>query len=94
MQQANNFSMADQEIMDDVLSSQKHIAGVYNTYSCECVNQNLKNEFLNILREEQNLQSNVFSEMQKRGWYAPAQAEVQKVNQAKTKFDTIATQLP
>ncbi len=89
-----NFSMQDQEIMDDVLASQKHITGVYNSYSCECVNQTLKNEFLNILREEQSIQSNVFSEMQKRGWYAPAPAEMQKVNQTKTKFQSISSQLP
>jgi len=87
------FSMADHEIMDDVLSSQKHITGMYNTYSCECVNQSLKNEFLNILREEQTIQHGVFSEMQKRGWYAPGPAEAQKVMTAKTKFQNISTQL-
>jgi len=87
------FSMADHEIMDDVLSSQKHITGMYNTYSCECVNQNLKNEFMNILREEQTIQHNVFSEMQKRGWYAPDPAQAQKVMEAKTKFQNISTQM-
>jgi len=89
-----NLSMADREIMDDILSSQKHIAGVYNTFSCECVNQSLKGDFLDILREEQNIQSSVFAEMQKRGWYAPAPAEAQKVEQTKTKFQNISAQLP
>jgi len=89
----NQQSMGDKEIMDDILSSQKHITGVYNTYSNECVNQDLKSDFLNILQEEHEIQANVFMEMQRRGWYSPSQAEQQKVNEARTKFQNIATQL-
>lgn len=85
--------LTDQEIMDDILSSQKHITGMYDTYSCECVNQSLKSELLSIWKEEQQIQSDVFTEMQKRGWYAPKQAEQQQVEQTKTKFQNIASQL-
>ncbi|MDR3345130.1 MAG: spore coat protein [Oscillospiraceae bacterium] len=88
------FTMADQEIMDDILTSQKHITGVYNTYSSECVNQRLKADFLNLWRENQNLQSSVFSQMQQRGWYAPAKAQQKMVTQTKTKFQGIQSQLP
>ncbi|MDR0883891.1 MAG: spore coat protein [Oscillospiraceae bacterium] len=90
----SGFSMADHEIMDDMLTSQKHITGVYNTYSCECVNQRLKADFLNLWRENQNLQSSVFSQMQQRGWYAPAKAQAKQVTQTKQKFQGIAQQLP
>jgi spore coat protein CotF len=86
--------MADQEIMDDILTSQKHITGVYNTYSSECVNQRLKADFLNLWRENQNLQSSVFSQMQQRGWYAPQKAQQKMVTQTKTKFQGIQSQLP
>ena len=88
-----NSSFTDREIMDDVLSSQKHITGVYNTFSNECVNQQLQSDMLNILKEEHSIQFSVFSEMQKRGWYSPEAAQAQMINETKTKFEGIATQL-
>lgn len=89
----NNQSWTDREIMDDVLTSQKHITDVYNTFSNECVNQQLQADMMSILKEEHNMQFDVFSDMQKRGWYSPAAAEQQKVTEAKSKFEGIATQL-
>ncbi len=89
----NNNNLTDKEIMEDVLSSQKHITGTYNTFTNECVNQNLRTDFLNILRDEHNLQQSVFDQMQTRGWYAPAQAEQQKVDAAYTKFSNISQTL-
>lgn len=89
----NNQAFTDREIMDDVLTSQKHITGVYNTFSNECVNENLQADMLSILKEEHNMQFDVFCDMQKRGWYSPAAAEQQKVTETKTKFQGIAAQL-
>lgn len=89
----NNQCWTDREIMDDVLTSQKHITDVYNTFSNECVNQQLQADMMTILKEEHNMQFDVFSDMQKRGWYSPAAAEQQKITEAKTKFEGIATQL-
>ena len=89
----NNRCWTDREIMDDVLTSQKHITDVYNTFSNECVNQQLQADMMTILKEEHNMQFDVFSDMQKRGWYSPAAAEQQKVTEAKSKFEGIATQL-
>ena len=88
-----NSTFTDKEIMDDVLTSQKHITDVYNTYSNECVNQQLQDDMLKILKEEHAIQFNVFSEMQKRGWYSPGAAQAQMINETKTKFENIATQL-
>lgn len=89
----NTQGLSDQEIMEDVLASQKSITGVYNTFSNECVHQPLREDFLNILREEHNMQASVFTEMEKRGWYNPAPAEAQMVEQAKTKFTNIGQSL-
>ena len=88
-----NKNLGDKEIMDDVLSSQKHITGTYNTFSNECVNVKLKSDFLNILREEHNLQSSVFAQMQQNGWYSPAPAQTQQINQTRSKFQNISPQL-
>ncbi|MEE1011641.1 MAG: spore coat protein [Acutalibacteraceae bacterium] len=88
-----NSNFNDREIMDDVLASQKHMTDVYNTFSNECTNQQLQSDMLNILKEEHTIQFSVFNEMQKRGWYSPCAAEMQKINETKTKFENIATQL-
>lgn len=89
----NQQQMTDKEIMDDILSSQKFITDSYNTYSCECVNQQLRTDFLNILREEHNMQQAVFDQMKTRGWYCPPSAEQQKVSAAFTKFSNIQQSL-
>lgn len=89
----NNTAFSDREIMDDILTSQKHITDVYNSFSNECVNQQLQNDMVNILKDEHSMQFNVFSDMQKRGWYSPVAAQQQMITETKTKFQNMASQL-
>lgn len=89
MEKQNAPILSDQEILEDILSSQKHMTGLYNTYSGECEHENLQGDMLNILKEEHNMQYEVFSEMQKRGWYQTTPAEAEKISQAKTKFENM-----
>ena len=89
----NQQNMTDKEIMEDILSSQKLVTNTYNTYSNECVNQQLRMDFLNILREEHNIQQSVYDQMKMRGWYSTEQAEQQKVSAAYTKFSNIQQSL-
>lgn len=88
-----NTNLTDREIMDDILTSQKHITGVYNSFSNECVNQKLQDDMLKILNEEHSIQFSVFGDMQKKGWYNPACAQTQMIEETKTKFENIAKQL-
>ncbi len=88
-----NISLTDREIMDDILTSQKHITGIYNTFSNECVNQKLQDDMMKILKEEHSIQFSVFSDMQKKGWYSPATAQTQMIDETKTKFENISKQL-
>ena len=46
------------------------------------------NEFMNLLSEEHQIQHDVFSEMQKRGWYPTQDAPEEKIRQAKMKFSS------
>ena len=82
----NQPSLTEQEMLTDALSSQKMMTDVYNTGANECANPALKADFMNILNEEHQIQHEIFSEMQKRGWYQTEQAPQDKVNQAKQKF--------
>ena len=88
-----NMNLSDQEIMTDVLFNQKQMTGIYNTFANECSQDALRNDMLTILREEHNMQATVFNEMQKRGWYAPADADLTAVNQANAKYKGIRSTL-
>ncbi len=77
---------ADKDMMTDILSSQKNITGIYNTYANECACPNLKADMMNILNEEHQIQHDVFCEMQKRGWYQTEPAEVTKINEVKQQY--------
>ena len=76
-----NAHFGDREMMDDALQSQKFITDGYNNYANECSTPALKSEFMNLLSEEHQIQHEVFTEMQKRGWYQVTQADQTKINQ-------------
>ncbi|MVB10643.1 Coat F domain protein [Caprobacter fermentans] len=84
--------MGERELMDDALASQKYMTDTYNTYTNECVTQNVRDEFMNILSEEHQIQSEVFDTMKKRGWYNVPDAQQQKIQQAKQKFQSQSSQ--
>lgn len=82
----SGLPMQDKELIGDALNSQKQITEAYNTCACECATPAVRDELLNILREEHGIQADVFSEMQKRGWYPTPMAEEQKIQSAKQKY--------
>ena len=87
----NNMSnssnmLGDKEALSDFLATQKMISSTYNTFAGECVNTQLRDEFLNILKEEHCIQSEIFSEMQSRGWYQVQPADANEVTKARQKF--------
>ena len=84
-QPAINFS--DKDRLTDALASQKFITDNYNTSANESASPQLRGVFMGLLQEEHDIQSEIFMEMQKRGWYQVAPAEQQKIDQAKTKFN-------
>ena len=82
----NTQSFDDKEMLNDALSTQKFLTGDYNAIASECAHPAVRDEFMNILNEEHQIQQEIFSEMQKRGWYQVEAAEQQKVDQAKQKY--------
>jgi spore coat protein CotF len=79
-------SFSDQDILNDMLASQKFITGGYNTFTNECATPALRTEFMNSLSDEHKIQADVFTEMQARGFYPTETADAAKVNEAKQKF--------
>lgn len=78
-----NATLTDKELIGDSVSSQKFISSNYDTFANECVTPELRNDFLNILNEEHQIQAELFTEMQNRGWYQVQPAEQTKIQQAK-----------
>ena len=79
-------SLPDKEQLTDCLHSQKQIAAHYCTYAGECVNTTLRDEFLNILHDEQRINTEIFTEMNTRGWYTPKPADANTITQLKQQF--------
>ena len=86
-------SFDDQAKMTDSLNTQKSITQQYNHYAGECSTKSRRNKLMDILNEEHEMQYEVFSAMQKRGWYAPQQAESKKQQQACKQFTQMEKQL-
>ena len=84
----NKHTMADKEMLTDALSSEKFMTDHYNNYANECASPSLMNEFMNLLAEEHQIQHDVFTEMQKRGWYQTQDAPAEKIQQTKLKFSS------
>ena len=80
----NTFT--DQEMLTDVLSTQKFVTSGYNTAANEAKSDSVKNAFLTILNEEHRIQHDVFCEMQAHGWYPTEDAPQNKIDQARQKF--------
>jgi len=78
--------MGAKEILQDSLISQKLITGSYNSFAGECVNEQLRDAFLNILDDEHRIQADIFCNLQSNGWYQVEPADAQKVQKARQKY--------
>ena len=86
----NCCKMNEQEKLTDALSAQKMLTGMYNTYCCEAATPAVRSCLFSILEEEHGIQSQIFREMNSRGYYPVEQAEETKLNQAKQQFSQSA----
>ena len=77
----------DKEILADALTAEKAATNNYNAFANECKNLSVRNDILNLLNEEHQLESDVFDEMHRRGWYPTVLAEPLAIDEAKTKYE-------
>ena len=88
-----NNCLTDKEMMTDLLTHQKTMTNLYNNYSNECTNKALQSDMLTILREEHNMQADIFTELKKRGWYMPTDAQQTEIKQARAKYQGLQASL-
>lgn len=81
-----NKTMADKDLLTDILTSEKALVSLYNhaiqESSTECVHSN----FEQVFKEAAKDQYKVFKAMEQKGWYQVEAAQQQAVEKAKNKF--------
>ena len=88
VQGQNPKTLTEKDILQDCLSSQKYTTTNYNIWAGECVSEQLRSAFLNILDDEHRIQADIFNDLSSKGWYATQPADQQQLQQVKQKFGT------
>lgn len=84
--QEMNVDFQEKDLMNDLLSSMKKMTTDYNTFANEAAHTNLKQDLLDILREEHEGESMIFEQMNHLGWYETKAASQQEIQKARQKF--------
>ena len=88
--EAQMQKMNEQQTMMDLLSSQKYLTGMYQSFGNECATPVVRSCMFSILEEEQRISEEIFTQMNTRGYYPVEKAEDTKVDQARMKFRATA----
>lgn len=91
--QNSQFPLTEQELMNDLLASEKQVTSAYNTGITETSCPNLRQHLTKCLVNAQEIQYDIFNAMQERGWYKTKPAASQDVQSAKTKYNQIKTDM-
>lgn len=89
----NIKEMNDLDYLSDVLEMTKNMVNNYSYVLNEASNNTLYEAYLQIFEETSNIQRDLFDLMFQKGWYCLEQAEEQKIEETKTKFNKQLEQL-
>ena len=78
--------MNDQERITDLILSEKKMSANYDTFASECVNVQLRDEYLKLFQQGHQTQTDLFQTAQQKGWYQVERAPESKVSTAYTRF--------
>ncbi|MCB8818732.1 spore coat protein [Desulfosporosinus shakirovi] len=82
-------TLSEQEILTDLLTSEKHTASTINTFITESTCANLRQNLKDILTEEHSIHENLYNVMNQKGWYPTNDAQTQEVQKAKDKYNSL-----
>ncbi|MCO1601906.1 spore coat protein [Desulfosporosinus nitroreducens] len=82
-------TLSEQEILTDLLTSEKHTASSINTFITESTCANLRQNLKDILTEEHSIHENLYNVMNQKGWYPTSDAQAQEVQKTKDKFNSL-----
>ena len=78
--------LSEKDIICDSMNAQKHMCTLYDAYACECATPNLRDEFVSLLRDEHQIQADLFDELLRRGWFQAAMADPNALQQIKQSY--------
>lgn len=87
------FNMTDQDMLNDILSTEKMLMEGCNLSISESSCQNLRQVFSSIHQQTALDQYQAFDRMRQRGWYQTKDAPDNDVQQAKQAMDQLKNQL-
>jgi rubrerythrin len=64
-----SLGITDAQLLNDALTTEKHVSSSYNTAVLESADSNLRKQLQHIQQEEQDHAETLFKEMKSRGWY-------------------------
>lgn len=67
-----SLGITDGQLLNDALSTEKHVSGSYNNAVLESVDAKIRKQLQHIQQEEQNHAETLFNEMKSRGLYNPS----------------------
>ncbi|WP_373897684.1 spore coat protein [Haloimpatiens sp. FM7315] len=86
-------SFSEQELMQDILATEKQVISAYSTGITESSCQNLRNVLVENFNHTQDIQYKVFEAMRQKGWYQVKDAEDNEVQLAKNKSNQMMNSL-
>lgn len=89
----NRNVLSEQDILNDLLTLEKHLTSAYNTGITEASCKNLRQTLTDSLTDTQTIQYNLFDTMRRQGWYQTKDAPDQDVTSVKDKYNQIKNQL-
>ena len=78
--------MDDKNVMENILLLEKGVCDLYMHGTIESSTGNVHQAFSKALYESLSMQDSLYSEMSAKGWYPTEQAEQQKIQSVKQKF--------
>lgn len=82
-------TLSEQDILTDLLASEKHATSMVNTFITESNCSTLRDSLATILTEEHSIHKNLYDIMYKKGWYPTSDAEALEVQKVKDKYKTL-----
>ena len=80
--------MNDEDILNDILISMKHLVSSYAIALNEASNKSIYKLFSGLLNNSSKLQAELFDMSFKKGWYTIETADNKKIDNAYNKFNT------
>lgn len=82
-------AMKDQDIANSILSDYKLLCSSINTYITEAQNENLRNDYINVLQDMYNCQKQMFDTMSQKGWYQVQNADMSEIARAQQQYANV-----